>query len=215
GDKIGKKNLREISDDNQPRELTAFLGVVFSKNHIICNKNYILYKNEKNKKINNTIPNEFQSNNVQSNSEEVFDNENKRVNSNKINPCGSNANFNQYSSSLYTSTEDYLVTSESSNSEMSLSSDHGVESKNISNSKLNLQREYASHAMCFICRQKSVDKSLMVLPIQWIVDVNIRANILIPIGARICCNHLNQNYFVKDNFISEIPIVDDSIDISK
>ncbi|CAF1045065.1 unnamed protein product [Brachionus calyciflorus] len=100
--KIGKKNLREISDDNQARELTTFLGVVFSKNDIICNKHYILYKNEKNKKINNTIPNEFQSNN-----EEVIDNENERVNSNAINPCGSNANFNDYSSSLYTSTEDY------------------------------------------------------------------------------------------------------------
>ncbi|CAF1101435.1 unnamed protein product [Brachionus calyciflorus] len=144
----------------------------------------------------------------------VIDNENERVNSNAIKPCGSNAYFNEYSSSLYTSTEDYLDTSESSNSEMSLSSDYGAVSENISNSKLNTQRGYASHALCFICRQKSVAKSLMVLPIQSIADVYIRANILVPIGARICSNHLNQNYFVKDNFISEIPIVDDSIDIS-
>ncbi|CAF1099192.1 unnamed protein product, partial [Brachionus calyciflorus] len=98
------------------------------------NRFYILFKNEKNKKINNKIPNEFQSNDVQYNNEKVIDNENENVNSNAINPCGSNANFNEYSSSLYTSTEDYLDTSESSCSEMSLSSDYRVESKNISNS---------------------------------------------------------------------------------
>ncbi|CAF0871560.1 unnamed protein product [Brachionus calyciflorus] len=74
---------------------------------------------------------------------------------------------------------------------------------------LSIKRGYWSHGFCFICKRKTGSKPMKVLPIE--VEIYIKRQILIPVGARSCSDHLSENNYVKDELLVTIPFVDESI----
>ena len=85
---------------------------------------------------------------------------------------------------------------------------------NGNNIILKIQRGYGSHSFCFICKRKTGSKPMTVLPIESIVEIYNKREILIPLGARSCSDHLSENNYVKDNEIDNIPIADVSIGLT-
>lgn len=79
---------------------------------------------------------------------------------------------------------------------------------------LKIKRGFASHSFCFICKRKTGSKPMTVLPVEAILEIFLKRNMLIPKGARSCSVHLNDNNYVKDEFIDKIPIADNSISIT-
>ncbi|CAF0710179.1 unnamed protein product [Brachionus calyciflorus] len=79
---------------------------------------------------------------------------------------------------------------------------------------LKVKRGFASHSFCFICRRKTGSKPMKVLPVEAILEIFLKRNMLIPKGARCCSVHLTDNNYVKDEFIDKIPIADNSISIT-
>ncbi|CAF0933705.1 unnamed protein product [Brachionus calyciflorus] len=78
---------------------------------------------------------------------------------------------------------------------------------------LKIKRGFSSHSFCFICKRKTSSKPMKVLPVEAILEIFLKLNMLIPKGARCCSVHLTDNNFVKDVFIDKIPIADNSISI--
>ena len=68
---------------------------------------------------------------------------------------------------------------------------------------LEIQRGYASHSFCFICRRKTGSKPMSVLSIEATIDIYMKRNILIPRGARTCSGHLTENNYIKEEDIEK------------
>ncbi|CAF1114871.1 unnamed protein product [Brachionus calyciflorus] len=72
---------------------------------------------------------------------------------------------------------------------------------------LEIKRGYASYSLCFICEKKTGSKLMSVLSLEATIDINMKRDILIPRGARLCREHLTENYYVKDDHIDSKPVV--------
>ena len=202
GDVIGKNNLIEIASLDLETNLTRFHKTVIKIGDIICMKHYMQYYNQccRNKSESNRLNNEMQPISTEVSSQNIT----------------SNYDFLNDYSPIEESTQELSNFETSENNLQNQETIDSFNQENVNNDKtiLKIKRGFASHSFCFICKRKTGSKPMTVLPIEAIIDVYIKREILIPLGARSCSDHLSENNYVKDDQIENIPIADISIGLS-
>ncbi|CAF1047704.1 unnamed protein product [Brachionus calyciflorus] len=210
GDKLGKNKIKEVSKLESAEALTKFFGKKIVVGDIICTMHYFQYYN---KCVRNQS---FQIQSVQVDQTSEIQNI-----ENDIMPNTSTMIEYEYEEM---GTEElmglnYDITNDENQSNEDQGSNQSIESEEIVAEKpdkivLKIKRGFASHSFCFICKRKTGSKPMKVLPVEAILEIFLKRNMLIPKGARCCSVHLTDNNFVKDEFIDQIPIADNSISIT-
>ncbi|CAF0965203.1 unnamed protein product, partial [Brachionus calyciflorus] len=203
GDLIGKKNSNEVSSDELANNLSIFFKTAIKVGDIICMKHYMqYYVNRCPKKL---VLNKSNSESFLTSSETIIGDSNEDF-ENQIDKIPNTRTAESTSAST-------LETNEYENT-MSINENTNYEIVDSDKTVLRIKRGFGSHGFCFICKRKTGSKPMTVLPIQAIVEIYIRREILIPLGARSCSDHLSENNYVKEDQIENIPIADISIGIT-
>jgi hypothetical protein len=80
------------------------------------------------------------------------------------------------------------------------------------NRQIKIERCYAGHDRCIVCkRRQHKDRRLRVVLQNSISDALVRFNILIPVGARACSHHF-ENDKLKDSEFRKIPTRSEFVD---
>ncbi|RNA31557.1 ATP-dependent DNA helicase PIF1 [Brachionus plicatilis] len=167
---------------------------------IMCRKHYMRYYDRKdNKNVTNTI------NSIDQNSRTDDKNENT-------------LDQNNYEAQPTTSTNiDRPIEVQNSIHDFDFGNEETVTQNVFPNKNkkvLEIKRGYASHSLCFICERKTGSKGMSVLSLEPTIDIYMKRDIFISRGARLCREHLTENYYVKVDHIFSIPVVSDNIGLT-